>query len=315
MDIEYLLLLQNFRNAIKDVLTPFMEWISHFAVAYLLGVPILVYWCLNKRKGLYVLASTYVSVCANAIVKLTVCAYRPWIRDPRVVPAGDAITESTGYSFPSGHTSTVVPIYGGLAHAFKKRWLTILCFSLMIITGFSRNYLGVHTPQDVLVGFMIGGGSLFVMQKLFDYLDEYPEKEDLFLLFGFLFGIAALVYITFKQYPTDYVNGELLVDPRRMMRDGYKDIGQFVAFCPARYLEKRFVKFKETGFNRKGIILCLIGLVPLFFIASILPSLLKKILDANMAAMAAQMTLTVYSILIWPAVIKLFQKDSDGYVI
>ena len=59
------------------------------------------------------------------------------------------------------------------------------------------------------------------------------------------------------------------------------------------------------------IILCLIGMVPLFFIASILPSLLKKVLDANMAAMTAQMTLTFYSILIWPAVIKLFQKNPE----
>ena len=106
MDIEYLLLLQNFRNAISDLLTPFMEFISHFAVAYLLGVPILVYWCVNRRKGLYVLALTYVSVCVNSIVKLTACVYRPWVKDPRVVPAGDAIKESTGYSFPSGHTST-----------------------------------------------------------------------------------------------------------------------------------------------------------------------------------------------------------------
>ena len=311
MDIEYLLLLQNFRNAINDLLTPFMEWISHFAVNYLLGAAVLAYWCFSKRKGLYVLVSTYVSVCINAIIKLTVCAYRPWIRDSRIVPAGDAITESTGYSFPSGHTSTAVPIYGGLAHVFQKRWLSIICITLMIITGFSRNYLGVHTPQDVLVGFMIGLGSLYAVQKLFDYLDEHPEKEDLLLLFGFLFGIAALIYITFKQYPTDYVNGELLVDPRKMMRDGYKDIGQFVAFCPARYLEKKFVGFKETGVDKKDIILSAAGMVPLFLISAVLPSLLKKVLDPSMATMTNQMILTFYIILIWPAVIKLFQKNQD----
>ncbi len=77
MDIEYLLFLQNFRNSINDALTPFMEAISYFAVS--------------------------------------VCAYRPWIRDVRVLPAGDAIKTATGYSFPSGHTTTATPIYGGLA--------------------------------------------------------------------------------------------------------------------------------------------------------------------------------------------------------
>ncbi len=42
MDIEYLLLLQRFREAINDFLTPYMEWISLFAVTYLVLVPAIV---------------------------------------------------------------------------------------------------------------------------------------------------------------------------------------------------------------------------------------------------------------------------------
>ena len=41
LDIEYLLLLQRFRIAINDALTPFFEWLSNFAVSYLLLVPVL----------------------------------------------------------------------------------------------------------------------------------------------------------------------------------------------------------------------------------------------------------------------------------
>ena len=311
MDIEYLLWLQNFRNAINDALTPFMEWISHFAVAYLLAVPIFVYWCISKRKGLYVLASTTLCLAVNAVTKLTACIYRPWIKDVRVVPAGDAITEATGYSFPSGHTATATPIYGGLAYTFKKRWLTWICVLLILITGFSRNYLGVHTPQDVLVALMIGTGSLYIVHKLFLYLDEHPEKEDLFLFFGFAFGISAIFYITFKQYPTEYVNGELLVDPHRMMKDGYKDIGQFVAFCAARFLEKRFVKFKEIGTDWKGVVLALIGMVLMFLINRYMPQLLAGYLETNICAMVSQMLLAFFIILVWPAVIRLFRKETE----
>lgn len=309
MDIEYLLWLQNFRNAINDALTPFMEWISHFAVMYLLMVPVFVYWCISKRKGLYVLASTVLSLAVNSVVKLTACIYRPWIKDPRVVPAGDAITEATGYSFPSGHVATATPIYGGLAHAFKKRWLTWICVALILITAFSRNYLGVHTLQDVLAGLMIGIGSLYLMQKIFDYLDVHPEREDVLLFFGFAFGISAIFYITFKQYPTEYVNGELLVDPHRMMKDGYKDIGQFVAFCAARFLEKRFVRFKETGLNKKGIILALFGAFVLFLLSQYVPKLLANYLETNICAMVSQMLIAFFIVLLWPAVIRLFQKE------
>lgn len=88
MDIQYLLLLQEFRCSINDAWTPFMEWISHFAVTYLLIVPTFIYWCVDKKKGLYILASFSLARAVNAVVKLTACAYRPWIRDARVIPAG-----------------------------------------------------------------------------------------------------------------------------------------------------------------------------------------------------------------------------------
>ncbi len=189
MDIEYLLFLQNWRNATNNMLTPFMEWISLFAVTYLILIPIFVYWCLDKKKGLYVLASYGMGIALNAVVKLTACIYRPWIRDARVLPAGDAITTATGYSFPSGHSSTASLIYGGLAvvswNPKKTRIFAVIAIICMLITGFSRNYLGVHTPQDVCVGLTLGWISLFIMYKIFGYLAEHPEKEDLFLLAGF----------------------------------------------------------------------------------------------------------------------------------
>ncbi len=58
MDIDILLALQEFRFLINDALTPFMEMISLFAVTYLVIVPALVYWCVDKRSGLYALASS-----------------------------------------------------------------------------------------------------------------------------------------------------------------------------------------------------------------------------------------------------------------
>ena len=92
----------------------------------------------------------------NCIVKLTVCAYRPWIRSELIEPAGDSKTAATGYSFPSGHTMCATATYGNvfLWQYKKRRWLAILSCIAIILTGFSRNFLGVHTPQDVLVSFV-----------------------------------------------------------------------------------------------------------------------------------------------------------------
>ena len=114
MDIQYLLFLQDFRNSIDNALTPFMEGVSMFAVTYLILFPVYYYWNRNKKDGLYALVAYYFCMVITPLVKLTACVYRPWIRDSRIVPAGKAIVTATGYSFPSGHTTTAAPLAGGM---------------------------------------------------------------------------------------------------------------------------------------------------------------------------------------------------------
>ena len=186
MDIQYLLLLQDYRNSIQDALTPLMEFITTFAVDYLILIPIFFYWFQDKRKGLYPLVSYYFCMFLTPVIKLSACIYRPWIRDARILPAGDSIRTATGYSFPSGHTSTAVPLAGGMAvnlwDSRKTRWLSALFVLFFLLTGFSRNYLGVHTPQDVFVAIFLSVLSLICTAKLMAYLDRHPEREDWFLL-------------------------------------------------------------------------------------------------------------------------------------
>ena len=233
MDIQYLLFLQDLRNNIHDAWTPFMEWVSMFAVTYLIFIPVFYYWNRDKKSGLYTLVSYYFCMVFTPLIKLTACVYRPWIRDSHILPAGDSITTATGYSFPSGHTTTAAPLAGGMAiNTWKNkntRWISIIFIIFILLTGFSRNYLGVHTPQDVLTALFVSLLSLFLTAKLFEYLDKNPEKEDLLLLGGFIFCWAAIAYITFKPYPMDLnAEGNLIVDPQKMMN---------LYYCPL-YREK-----------------------------------------------------------------------------
>ncbi|WP_428073753.1 phosphatase PAP2 family protein [Candidatus Avelusimicrobium luingense] len=308
MDISYLLFLQNFRNGIHDAWTPFLESISLFAITYIILLPVFIYWCINKRNGIYTLGAAYVCVAINAVLKLTVCAYRPWIRDPRIIPAGNAITTATGYSFPSGHTAYATPIYGGLAVGFweKKitRWLSVLCVIAILITGFSRNYLGVHTPQDVAVGLLLAALSLFVA----NWVIHHPEQENKFLLGGVIGCVLALLYISFKPYPMDYVDGKLLVDPSRMMNDGFHDIGALIAFCTARYIEKQWINFKATGFTCKGIVLALIGFVPLCLMIMHLRPPFVAWLGPHWGLLVAHSIIIFYIVALYPLVLKIFEN-------
>ena len=310
MDIEYLLFLQRFRESINDSLTPFMEGISLFAVTYLIMIPVFVYWVVSKRKGLYTLVSYYLCCGFNAIVKLTVCAYRPWIRDARVHPAGDAITTATGYSFPSGHTVTAGPIYGGLAVVSWswKKFVSVILGIFLLLTAFSRNYLGVHTPQDVFVGICESVFWLIIVAKIFTYLDEHPEKENLLLLICFIAGWLGIAYITFKPYPMDYVDGKLLVDPQKMMNDGYGDICLLIAFPVARYIEKRWIGFQAPGLKGAGLAAGIAGLIPLFLMIKFMRPALDGVLGTHWGHFANTFIIVLYCIALWPLVIKAVSK-------
>ena len=150
----------------------------------------------------------------NPLIKLTACVYRPWIRDSRIIPAGDAIRTATGYSFPSGHTTTVGPLAGGMAVNLwedkRSRAFSIVFLIYLCLTAFSRNYLGVHTPQDVCVGLIISSLVLFGTSRLFKWLDAHTEKENVRLLVFFLCRTICLIVhciistnnwnVKFKEY-------------------------------------------------------------------------------------------------------------------
>lgn len=305
MDIEYLLFLQRFRERVNDLPTPFLDGLSLFAVTWLVLVPVFVYWAVDKKKGLYVLASFCLCCAFNSLVKLTACVYRPWIRDPRVVPVGDAIGTATGYSFPSGHTAVAGGIYGGLAVAFRRcRWVAVPCGVLLALTAFSRNYLGVHTPQDVVAGLLETAAVLYAAAKAAAWIARHPEKEDLVLAAGFAAGCLGLAYITWKPYPMDYVGGHLLVDPRRMMVDGYGDLACLLAFCAGRYAEKRWIRFDPAALGRAAPLAALAGMVPLWWMRANLGGPLQGWLGSHWGNFASKFVFVFFCLAVYPAVLK-----------
>lgn len=66
-------------------------------------------------------------------------------------------SEGVENGFPSGHSSVAIAFWGALIFLFRKKWLTVICISLMILIPFSRMYLGVHFLADVLGGILLGG--------------------------------------------------------------------------------------------------------------------------------------------------------------
>ena len=120
-----------------------------------------------------------------------------------------------------------------------------------VVVAFSRNYLGVHTPQDVLVAALVGIAGLWVADRTLAWVDAKPARDVVVLLAGLVVGLAFVLYITLKSYPTDYVNGELLVDPAKMTASGYQVFGVYSGCLLGWFAERRLVNFDVRADRRE----------------------------------------------------------------
>ncbi|MFG6494274.1 phosphatase PAP2 family protein [Fictibacillus sp. UD] len=103
--------------------------------------------------------------------------FKNWFERDR--PMYDRVIEITGYSFPSGHAMISIAFFGLLSYllvqnyAFLRAYRKYIYFltALFIgLVGFSRVYLGVHFPTDVLGGYAAGGTWLLLCVLLYKWL-------------------------------------------------------------------------------------------------------------------------------------------------
>ncbi len=278
MDIDILLALQDFRNGAGAFLADFlskMTWLGELNTAIVIMA--LIYWCVSRDFGAYLLMGWSGNRLVNGIMKVTACAYRPWIRDARVVPFGDSITTATGYSFPSGHTMNAATIFGGVAvRKDVPRALRIVMGLLVLLVGFSRNYLGVHTPQDVLAGIVAGTLVMYLTMKLMQWLENHPEKDLQVVCIGVGLAILVAIYAAVKPYPADFdAAGKVLVDGAKMANDTFKGVGWSIAFLTGWILERRFVRFSTDVSAMKKIMRLVFGLLSYYVVSLIFVPVIK----------------------------------------
>ena len=166
-----------------------------------LVIGLIIFWCVDKRKGYYVMAVGFAGTMANQIMKLACRVPRPWVLDTNFSILEQAREAAAGYSFPSGHTQTAVGTFGCLAVSANKTWRRAVCVALAILVGFSRMYVGVHTPADVLVGAAMACAFVWLLKKPVLTGGEKEMKITFVLLI--LLALVFWVYVTCWEFPAD----------------------------------------------------------------------------------------------------------------
>ncbi len=213
-------------------------------------------WCVSKKAAYYMLSVGFIGNLANAFLKLCFRIPRPWVRDPDFTIVESARDAATGYSFPSGHTQGMFATLGAPARITKLVWLRVLLIILMVLTAFSRMYLGVHYPADVAVSLAIGLIIIFALYPVF-YGKNYSPKR-LYILFSIiiLLSLAFLLFVELYPFPADldpgnYDNG---------LKNAYTMLGCGVALLLSYYLDQKFIHFKTDAPLWAQVIKVVVGL-------------------------------------------------------
>ena len=144
---------QSIRNPVLDAIMSTVTRLGEETVFMVIAM--FVFWCVDKRKGYYLLTVGFVGTLINQWLKIVCRIPRPWVLDPEFSIVESAREAATGYSFPSGHTQSAVGTLGGVARFVQNGWIRALCIALALMTAVSRMYLGVHTPADVGVSLVV----------------------------------------------------------------------------------------------------------------------------------------------------------------
>ncbi|MBQ9246605.1 phosphatase PAP2 family protein [bacterium] len=306
--IDYLLLLQNFREATNGIFDSFFLFISQLGVMpFTFIVLCTIYWGINKNLGIYMIYCMCFSFLINTFLKLTFCIYRPWLLDGRLQPTGNAMHTAPGYSFPSGHTAGATSFWGSIAMYFSnKKWIVYTCLFIIFLVMLSRNYLGVHTSQDVIVSFVVGIAIIFYTNKLLLWTKENKDGEDIAMALITIFSCILIIYIVFKPYPIDISNGKLVYDGTLAQQGGIATIINSYALLLGCYIENKYVKFNpKAGSIFEKINRVLIGLGLIFIIETFFFDYIFEILEEKPAKYITRFMSGLFITLIYPCLIKL----------
>ncbi len=263
--MDFLVFLQNIRLNSSIIYDKLFLTITIFGETWLPTlICAIVYWCIDFKAGIYLFSLESFNRFVAHFLKMIACVYRPWVLDNRIHPSELAVPFAKGYSFPSGHSTMSSAVLGGIAYLLRKNKL--LCISLIclvLLIGFSRLWLGVHTPQDVIIGLLIGFVLVFATEPMIKWAEQDSKRYIFLLALINILVISALIYTYFfETYRMDYISGVLLVDPQNLRYVNVVEFGYSLGLINGCYLCRRYFPYNPKDASiKQRIIRGLIGAV------------------------------------------------------
>ena len=231
---------------------------------FIVGVFAVVYFWINKEAGKFAATNLMAASVFNPMIKNVALRLRPYMANDSIqclkpVEKGDIMNvELQGYSFPSGHSSASSTVYLSFARFFRKKAVWIVAIAATALVGFSRFYLGVHYPTDVLAGWLLG----VLIVVIVGSLQKTIQKK--WILYLILLAVSVPGWFYCKS------------------ADFYTGFGMMAGFFAGSLFEERFIGFKDPEKWYIGLIRT-VGTVAIYFALNTLLKLPfpKEMLEAG----------------------------------
>ena len=298
MDVLYLL-----ERLRVPVINEFMLLITQFGeeTAFLVTALIL-FWCVDKYKGYYILSVGFIGTVANQFMKLLFRVPRPWILDENFTILEQAREAAAGYSFPSGHTQSAVGTFGGIAYTTKNRWIRITAIFIAIFVPLSRMYVGVHTPLDVSVAAALALVLIVALKPVVLGDTKRYIMPLQFLMTAMALGF--LCYVEFYNFPVDIDSHNLASG----LKNAYTLLGALLGLIVVYIVDEKWIKFSVKAVWWAQILKVMIGLGLVLAIKSGLKTPLNMLLGESVGRAVRYFLMVVTAGCIWPLSFKGFEK-------
>ena len=250
---------------------------------FYIGALPFVYWCVDAVFGRRLGAILMFNFWLNGALK-------SWWRRPRPFSLSTDITPpvlESSYGAPSGHTQGSAFIGAFVAHTLRRRWVTVLMVAYILLMGLSRMMLGVHYPQDVISGLIVGLLLVAAYAHFEPRIGPWFESQSSLVRIGLI--VAAGVVMTALHPGLIHVSSpEWLatpVDPEHLFDGPAAPIAAFLGLGIGFVLEREHVRFSARGPALQRVLRFVVGVagvLALYFGIDTLSSGLHPILVFRM---------------------------------
>lgn len=272
MQLDVLLWFQSIRNPILDVI--FLIITTAGGKVFLSALIGVIFWCKDKNLGFKWAFIMLSGTVINAGMKTVIASPRPIGAEGLDSLAVDT---ASGKSFPSGHTQGATMIATSAHFETRTRKSLILATLFVVSVGFSRMYLGVHWPVDIIGGIVVG-----LLWVVFTYrMVDWKSFNSVALFYGIVLALSVVAAIILKNQNLSITTAGLMG-----LYLGYLFESKYVDFKNPETLSKRIVVLAVGGVFMafSGLVLyllmglSLVTIATLAFLASgVYPMIIKKI--------------------------------------